>query len=144
MTAMTDAQLDRIAHQRFLKFSDAMARNDSAGIVEYLTSTPAGEVRGTVWISDIKAEVALFYDLDPSHLDGLQKHRHVTRARHVAIYLSRELTGRSFPQLGRAFGGRDCSTVISAVKRIAQLRTVDPELDAQIDTLTALLGGPRQ
>ncbi len=59
----------------------------------------------------------------------------VTRARKVAMYLTRELTGQSFPEIGRGFGGRDHSTVLHAVRSVTTEVTRDPELAMTVDTL---------
>jgi chromosomal replication initiator protein len=48
------------------------------------------------------------------------------------MYLAKELTPRSYPEIGRRFGGRDHSTVIHAVRTVESLRVTDSELDAEI------------
>jgi chromosomal replication initiator protein len=68
-------------------------------------------------------------------LKGPRRHRHVTLPRQVAMFLIRELTDASLPAIGDIFGGRDHTTVISALKRIERLREADPALRHRIDTL---------
>ena len=63
----------------------------------------------------------------------------VTRARKVAMYLARELTGQSFPEIGRGFGGRDHSTVLHAVRSVSTEVTRDPELATTVNNLRARL-----
>src|SRR3546814_7947784 len=58
--------------------------------------------------------------------------RAIARPRQVAMYLAKELTPRSYPEIGRRFGGRDHSTVIHAVRTVEALRVADSELDAEI------------
>lgn len=53
----------------------------------------------------------------------------------IAMYLSRQLTGASFPEIGLRFGGKDHSTVINACKRIESIQSDDRELRATVDTL---------
>jgi chromosomal replication initiator protein len=53
----------------------------------------------------------------------------------VAMFLSRELTGSSFPEIGLRFGGKDHSTVINACKRIASIEADDPQLRATLEVL---------
>ena len=53
----------------------------------------------------------------------------------IAMYLSRQLTGASFPEIGLRFGGKDHSTVINACKRIESIQTEDGELRATVDGL---------
>jgi chromosomal replication initiator protein len=57
------------------------------------------------------------------------------------MYLSKQLTPKSLPDIGRRFGGRDHTTVIHAVKQIERLRASDSELDADIRLLTRQLEG---
>ncbi|WP_316978014.1 helix-turn-helix domain-containing protein [Shumkonia mesophila] len=56
----------------------------------------------------------------------------VTRPRQVAMFLARELTPRSLPEIGRAFGGRDHTTVMHAIARIGDLVSSDPDLAANV------------
>ena len=65
----------------------------------------------------------------------------VVKPRQIAMYLSKALTPRSLPEIGRRFGGRDHTTVIHAVKQIERLRAADSELDADIRLLTRQLEG---
>jgi chromosomal replication initiator protein len=57
------------------------------------------------------------------------------------MYLSKQLTPKSLPDIGRRFGGRDHTTVIHAVRQIEKLRASDAELDADIRLLTRQLEG---
>jgi len=66
----------------------------------------------------------------------------VSRARKVAMYLTRELTGKSFPEIGRGFGDRDHSTVLHAVRSVSTEVSRDPELAMTVDNLrTRLVSG---
>ena len=57
------------------------------------------------------------------------------------MYLAKQLTSRSLPEIGRKFGGRDHTTVMHAVKKIEELRAVDATLNEDIETLRRLLRG---
>ena len=61
--------------------------------------------------------------------------RAVVRPRQVAMYLAKVLTPRSYPEIGRKFGGRDHSTVIHAVRLIEDLRTRDADMDGDVRSL---------
>jgi len=65
--------------------------------------------------------------------------RIIARPRQVAMYLSKRLTKRSLPDIGRRFGGRDHTTVMHAVKRIDSLRAEDPVLNAHIEAVEIVL-----
>ena len=57
--------------------------------------------------------------------------------RHIAMYIARELTDLSLPRIGQFFGGYDHTTVLYAIRRISQLRELDPEIDAMINKIVA-------
>ncbi|MBT3703340.1 MAG: chromosomal replication initiator protein DnaA, partial [Alphaproteobacteria bacterium] len=63
----------------------------------------------------------------------------VARPRQVAMYLAKQLTSRSLPEIGRKFGGRDHTTVMHAVKKIDELRQDDNILSEDIDLLRRML-----
>ena len=63
----------------------------------------------------------------------------MARPRQIAMYLSKQLTTRSLPEIGRKFGGRDHTTVIHAVRKIEQLREEDAALDEDVDLLRRML-----
>jgi chromosomal replication initiator protein len=71
--------------------------------------------------------------------------RAVARPRQVAMWLSKQHTTRSLPEIGRKFGGRDHTTVIHAVRKIDELRQADSGMDEDVDLLKRMLeggGGP--
>jgi chromosomal replication initiator protein len=59
----------------------------------------------------------------------------------VAMYLAKQLTPRSLPEIGRKFGGRDHTTVMYAIRKVEELRAIDPLLSEDIETLRRLLHG---
>ncbi|MEC7629308.1 MAG: helix-turn-helix domain-containing protein, partial [Pseudomonadota bacterium] len=59
----------------------------------------------------------------------------VARPRQIAMYLSKQLTTRSLPEIGRKFGGRDHTTVIHAVRKVESLRESDPSIEEDVDLL---------
>lgn len=140
-TAMTDAQLDRIAHDRFLAAMDGIRRGDSEPFVAYMMgSAPPATFGRQVWISDVKTEVALFYVVGEAELEGRDRDARIVRIRNVAMYLARKLTGRSLAQIARAFGNRDHTTVLNGIRRIEAQRTADDRLDAELTALARVFG----
>ena len=91
-------------------------------------------------IEDIQRRTAEFYKLDLRDFHSPQRSRRVARPRQVAMYLARELTERSLPEIGRRFGGRDHTTVLHACRRIAALCEEDPVLKQEVDFLKDVLG----
>jgi chromosomal replication initiator protein len=92
-----------------------------------------------ITIDDIQRKVADYYNLRLSDLLSARRSRQIARPRQVAMYLSKILTTRSLPEIGRKFGGRDHTTVIHAVKRIEGLRDSDSAIQEEVDLLTRSL-----
>jgi chromosomal replication initiator protein len=68
------------------------------------------------------------------------RHKSIAFARHVAMYLCKQRLKCSFPELGRAFGNRDHTTVMSAVRKVEALRGADPEVRAHLEAIERKLG----
>lgn len=85
------------------------------------------ESGGVTTIADIQASVVFVYSLRSSDMQSSVRSRRISRPRQVAMYLSRELTRRSFPEIGRQFGNRDHTTVMHAVERVRALMNSDEE-----------------
>ena len=66
----------------------------------------------------IQKKVAEYFDIKPSNMKTKKRTRQVAYPRHVAMYLAREMTDLTLPEIGEYFGGRDHSTVIHAVGKI--------------------------
>ncbi|HEX3652163.1 MAG TPA: chromosomal replication initiator protein DnaA [Rhizomicrobium sp.] len=94
-------------------------------------------------IEDIQRKTAEFYKLDLRDLHSKERSRRVARPRQVAMYLSRELTMRSLPEIGRRFGDRDHTTVLHACRRIVELCSTDAVLKQEVDFLKQVLSKPR-
>ncbi|WP_346328940.1 chromosomal replication initiator protein DnaA [Iodidimonas sp. SYSU 1G8] len=92
-----------------------------------------------VSISEIQRHVAEYFNVRLSDLLSARRARAVARPRQVAMYLSKQLTSRSLPEIGRKFGGRDHTTVMHAVRRIEELRETDSGLDQDIENLRRTL-----
>ena len=88
-----------------------------------------------VTIDEIQRRVAEHYKIKHIEMVSARRARIVARPRQVAMYIAKQLTPRSLPDIGRRFGGRDHTTVIHAVMQIEKLRALDPELDADVRLL---------
>jgi chromosomal replication initiator protein len=107
---------------------------------EVLASTLRANQR-RISIDEIQTRVSDHYRIRKAEMTSARRAREVARPRQVAMYLSKQLTPRSLPEIGRRFGGRDHTTVIHAVRQIEKLRAQDAELDADIRLLTRQLEG---
>lgn len=100
-------------------------------------SRPAS-ARGPM-VAEIQREVARYYQIPLDEMKSARRSREVARPRQVAMYLTKLLTPKSLPEIGRLFGDRDHTTVIHARKRIEALRILDADLDHDICVLLAKL-----
>jgi chromosomal replication initiator protein len=91
-------------------------------------------------VEDIQRVVCHHFKLRSTDLLSKDRHKSIAFARHVAMYLCKQRLKCSFPELGRAFGNRDHTTIISAVRKVEALRTSDPEVRAHLDAIERKLG----
>ncbi len=91
--------------------------------------------RRRITIDEIQRTVCQFYRIDRAEMSSKRRARAVVRPRQVAMYLAKVLTPRSYPEIGRKFGGRDHSTVIHAVRLIDDLRKRDADMDGDVRSL---------
>ncbi len=94
-----------------------------------------------IGIDYIQKTVADYYKIKVGEIFSKKRTRAIARPRQIAMWLSREVTSHSFPEIGDAFGGRDHTTVIHAVKTIDSLRTKDNELNHDLHVLLQVLKG---
>lgn len=92
-------------------------------------------------VDDIQRAVCHHFKLTERELCSKDRHKSIAFARHVAMYLCKQRLKSSFPELGRAFGNRDHTTVMSAVRKVEGLRENDPEVRAHIEALERKLNG---
>lgn len=92
-----------------------------------------------VSIDEIQRKVAEHYNIRLSDMIGPKRVRNFARPRQVAMYLCKQLTSRSLPEIGRRFGGRDHTTVMHGVKRIEELRQQDGQIDEDVELLRRAL-----
>ena len=112
--------------------------------IDFTQATLADILRANqrrVTIDEIQRKVSDHYRIRQAEMSSARRAREVARPRQVAMYLAKQLTPRSLPEIGRRFGGRDHTTVIHAVKQIEKLRQLDAELDADVRLLIRQLEG---
>jgi hypothetical protein len=96
--------------------------------------------RPHVQVSEIKAVVCRYYGLTPADLAQRPRPRDISRVRQIAIYLARQLTGKSFRALAQAFGDRTHPSVIRAFRTVERLRLAKAETDSDLQALAGELG----
>ena len=92
-----------------------------------------------ITIDEIQKKVSSYYNIKLDDLISSRRIRTFARPRQVAMYLSKKLTTRSLPEIGRKFGGRDHTTVIHAVKKIDELKEHDPKFDEDVNLITQMI-----
>jgi chromosomal replication initiator protein len=94
-------------------------------------------------LDDIQKHVAEFFSIRVADMHSPRRSRDVARPRQVAMYLAKVLTSRSYPEIGRAFGGRDHTTVMHACEQVKNLIEKDRELAEAVRLLEKMLGSSR-
>ncbi|PKU23348.1 chromosomal replication initiator protein DnaA [Telmatospirillum siberiense] len=92
-----------------------------------------------ITIEEIQKKVAEHFNIRLADMHSARRARQVARPRQVAMYLAKQLTSRSLPEIGRKFGGRDHTTVMHAVKKIEELRSADSGFAEDIELLKRML-----
>ncbi|MDB5368605.1 MAG: dnaA [Roseomonas sp.] len=92
-----------------------------------------------VTIEEIQRKVAEHYNIRLTDMSSARRARNVARPRQVAMYLAKQLTSRSLPEIGRRFGNRDHTTVMHAVSRIAELMQADVSFAEDVELLRRML-----
>jgi chromosomal replication initiator protein len=93
-----------------------------------------------VTIDEIQKKVAEHFNVKMAEMTSSRRARVVARPRQVAMYLAKQLTQRSLPEIGRKFGGRDHTTVMHAVKKIEELSRGDRAFAEDVELLHRMLG----
>ena len=88
-----------------------------------------------VTIEEIQRKVCDHYDIRLSDLLGSNRSRDIARPRQVAMWLAKQLTTKSLPDIGRSFGGRDHTTVIHGIRRIDELRAGDSQIADSLEII---------
>jgi chromosomal replication initiator protein len=92
-----------------------------------------------ITIDEIQNKVSNYYNIKIEDIISSRRIRSFARPRQVAMYLSKKLTTRSLPEIGRKFGGRDHTTVIHAIKKIEQLKSENTKFDEDINLITQII-----
>ncbi len=92
-----------------------------------------------ITVEEIQRKVSDYYNIRLSDIVGPKRLRSYARPRQVAMYLCKQLTSRSLPEIGRRFGGRDHTTVMHGVRRIEELKSSDGQIAEDVEILRRAL-----
>ncbi len=94
-----------------------------------------GDKKKIVGMDDIQEAVCAKFHVKISELKSRRRSKTLVHPRQIAMYLCRELTDASYPEIGRHFGGKDHTTIIHACRQVARAKETDAELNSTIETL---------
>ena len=109
-------------------------RTPTIEMVRKIIRRTEGDVR-TPSIDLVKKATMKVFDVTKSDLESPSKARAVVYPRQIAMYLCRELTGKSFPQIGYSFGKRDHTTILYAHRKVTKTLPKDREVAAHVDAV---------
>ncbi len=92
-------------------------------------------------VENIQKTCADFYNIKVADMYSKKRPANIARPRQIAMYLAKELTQKSLPEIGELFGGRDHTTVLHAVRKIADERSKDAQLNHELHVLEQTLKG---
>jgi chromosomal replication initiator protein len=131
-----EGALNRVVHQATL-----LRRPGSIDMAQDVLKDLLRSNERRVTIEEIQRAVVEHYQLKMSDMQSSRRARAVARPRQVAMYLAKQLTPRSLPEIGKKFGGRDHTTVMHAVKQIERLCETDRSLADDVAALRRRLSG---
>lgn len=126
-----EGALNRIVARATLVKSEVTLQNAKIWVADLLQIKAK-----TVGIEQIQEVVAAKYDLKASDLLSSSRAANIAKARHVAMFLSKKLTTKSLPEIGKLFGGKDHTTVLHACRKIEELIASDGAFGAELDALS--------
>lgn len=127
------------ALMRLIAFASLMRREINLDMTQECLADILRDASRKVTVEEIQRKVSEHYSIRFADLIGPRRYQTVTRPRQIAMYLAKQLTARSLPEIGRRFGGRDHTTVMHSVRRVEELRNQDSQLAEDIELLRRAL-----
>lgn len=124
---------------RLFAFASLVGRKVTLDVVQECLVDILRESDRKVTVEEIQRKVADHYSVRLSDMIGPKRTRTIARPRQVAMYLAKQMTSRSLPEIGRRFGGRDHTTIMHGVRKIQELMASDQQMAEDLDLLRRLL-----
>ena len=124
---------------RLFAFASLVGKEINIDLVQECLSDILRTSERKVTIEEIIRKVSEHYNLRMSDLVSARRARAVARPRQIAMFLSKNLTSKSLPEIGRRFGGRDHTTVIHAIRKIEELKMTDVQIADEVEILRRTL-----
>jgi len=129
------------ALKKVLAYASFYGRKIDLDLAKESLKDLVGAVNRQITVENIQKTVADYFKIKVSDLFSSKRTRQIVRPRQVAMWLAKNLTSQSYPSIGDAFGGRDHTTVLHAVRTIEALRAKDNELNHDVHVLLQVLKG---
>jgi chromosomal replication initiator protein len=130
-----DGALNRlVCRAEFSEFAVSMETAETA-IADLVGMREPRRIR----IEDIQKVIASHYNVSKHDLLSARRTRAIVRPRQIAMYLAKTMTPRSYPEIGKRFGGRDHTTVLHAVRKVEELAAADEALAQEIELLKRMI-----
>lgn len=129
------------ALQNILAYSRFSARPIDIGLVREALRDLLSIKNRQISVENIQKTVADFYKIKVADMHSKKRPANIAKPRQIAMYLAKEMTQKSLPEIGEMFGGRDHTTVLHAVRKIGAERANDPDLNQQLHVLEQTLRG---
>jgi len=124
---------------RVLAYCTFFNKPQTAAVAQEVLKDMVREVSSRVTVKGIQQRVADYFQIELEELRSVKRQRSILYPRQVAMYLCRQLTEASLPEIGRAFGGRDHTTVMHAVEKIEREITQDIHKKHTVEHLNSLV-----
>ncbi len=129
------------ALKKVLAYSAFHGREIALDLAKEALKDVIGSVNRQITVDNIQKTVADYFKIKVADLFSKKRTRVIVRPRQIAMWLTKNLTSQSYPSIGEAFGGRDHTTVLHAVRTIDDLRAKDNELNHDVHVLLQVLKG---
>jgi len=129
------------AFNRLVAHADLIGLPITLGTAQNLLKDIFQASNRQITLDEIQIKVADYYRMKLHEMHTARRSRDVARPRQIAMYLSKRLTQKSFPDIGKAFGGRDHTTVMHGVKAIEKLIQTDKQMADDVQLLEKMLTG---
>ena len=124
---------------RLFAFASLIGRHITLEVTQDCLADVLRASERKITVEEIQRKVSEHYNIRLSDMIGPKRLRTYARPRQIAMFLSKQLTSRSLPEIGRRFGGRDHTTVMHGVRRIEELRAQDGQIAEDLEMLRRAL-----
>jgi chromosomal replication initiator protein len=129
------------ALRKILAYSQFHGKDITIDIVKEALKDLLSVQNRQISVENIQKTVADFFNIKVADMYSKKRPANIARPRQIAMYLAKELTQKSLPEIGELFGGRDHTTVLHAVRKIAADRSKNPEINHELHVLEQTLKG---